>query len=212
MYHPDMFEYKFGRKPKDWTLEEVHDLWLRATKRYHKKRDVSRALWKEIVDTFSEGDKETFHLYHEDEEGTINKFRFSWSTSWDGYGCSRDWGLEFSKNPKVARDEKIDFIINNEKAFEYGKRYYENEKIKNTLHAIVGSIMWEMIDHKLREHFKSVEEKPKSIFQINIGDKKYYIHASGDGLLVKNSYTKFEFGNEVVDEVIKLEGSYREIW
>jgi hypothetical protein len=30
---PEVFEYKFGRKPKDWTLEQLHDLYLRAKSR-----------------------------------------------------------------------------------------------------------------------------------------------------------------------------------
>jgi hypothetical protein len=30
---PEVFEYKFGRKLKDWTLEQLHDLYLRAKSR-----------------------------------------------------------------------------------------------------------------------------------------------------------------------------------
>jgi hypothetical protein len=32
------FEFKFKRKPKKWTIEQVHELWLRSKERTNKKR------------------------------------------------------------------------------------------------------------------------------------------------------------------------------
>ena len=32
------YEYKFGRKPKQWSIEMVHDLWCRTLDRSNKRR------------------------------------------------------------------------------------------------------------------------------------------------------------------------------
>jgi hypothetical protein len=212
---PEEFKEKFGRMPKVWTIEEVHDLWLRTLERYNKKRDITRALWNEIIKGMSPEEKEPFSIYYEDnEENKITKYTFSWSESWDGYGVSTDWnGIKFSDNPKKAREEKIDFIINNEKAFEYGERYHKvQEENKEILSWIVQETLFNMIDEKLREHFKNTDEKPKQVFKIKISDKQYYITASGDGLHSKRAWTKFEFGGAVEEGEIKLEGSLGKIW
>ena len=39
-FYPEVFEYKFKRKPKDWSLEQLHDLYLCAKERAEK--DVMR--------------------------------------------------------------------------------------------------------------------------------------------------------------------------
>jgi len=202
---PEIFNAKFKRKPKEWTIEDIHELWLRTEKRADIMRSKSRKIWHDVIEAMQPGDEEPFKLYFEEDDCTY-VYEFSWTTAFNSYGVSNSL-LNFSENPKIARDEKIEFLINNEEACKWGEIYRKNKKNQSRLHHIVKGAMVEMISDKLYEHFKDNEERPTGIFKISISDKHYYIRASGDGLVYKNYGVKYEFQGEVLDNDIKLSGN-----
>lgn len=211
-FQSDLFEYRFKRKCKEWTIEDVHALWLKACERTEKRKAVSRELYDRIVEEMAPGHKKNFKIYQDDPEVDYTyEYSFRWDDGWNGYGVSSNT-VKFSDDTKIARDEKIDFLIANEKAYKWGRLYSQDQKNRPKFHFIVMEVLFKMIENKLREHFKNSDDTPKPIFKIAISDKQYYIIASGDGLHFKNNYVKFEFGGEVEENEIKLEGNHREVW
>ena len=212
-FQPDLFEYRFNRKCKERTIEDVHALWLKVCERTEKRKAVSRKLYDRIVKEMAPTPKANFKIYQDDPEVDYTyEYSFRWSDGWDGYGVSSNI-VKFSEDVKKAREEKIDFLIANEEAYKWGELYSQDQKTRPKFHFIVMNVLFKMIESKLREKFKNSEVRPNPIFKIAISDKQYYIMTSGDGLHFKNNYVKFEFGGEVVeDSEIKLEGKHREIW
>ena len=99
-----------------------------------------------------------------------------------------------------ARNEKIEFILSNQKAFEMGEKYYHLDKMLGDLHLRVFNILWNMIDKKLMDHFTKSNIRPQKAFVISISDKKYMI--SCDDWYY--GYGKFKFCGEYDDSIIKI--------
>jgi len=68
----------------------------------------------------------------------------------------------------------------------------------------VQKIMWELIEDKLRKHFKGLNITPSDIFIIDISDKKYYVELDPQH---RYGYLKFNFKGEHKGESLKLEGN-----
>lgn len=198
-----LFEQIFKRKPKVWTLEKIHDLWLRTSNRKERRLNKTRKLWKDIIADMGNSKKEAFSIYHENENGETYEYNFSCSNLTDDYGCSSGL-VKFSDDINKAREEQIDFLLANEKAYEWGDLYKKDASEKQRFHYVVESIFFRMIEEKLMSHFKNSDVRPKETFRISIGGKEYYIKASGDGLYTKKYYVKYEFAGAVENNPLEL--------
>ncbi len=190
------YEYKFGRKPKNWTIEMVHDLWRKAIERSNKRRKEFSDCIDEIVNTVTPevsriGDKE-YRVYYNTKSGTTY-YKISNSIRGMGYGYSREL-LKFEN-----RDEKLTFLLSNQEAFELGEKMRRLEKLCSYKHYRVKEILSEMIQDELRERYKEYDGRENMIVQIS--DKSYFVRIDSSNF----PYKKFELLDEVkTDSFVKF--------
>lgn len=185
------YEIKFGRKPKQWTIEMVHDLWIRAKIRSDKKRQDVIDCIDEIIKTVKPLDKnyrgdDEYRVFYTSGKNTcyytVSKSRLG------GYGYSNDI-LKF-KN----RDDKLSFLLSNKNAFELGQKFHELTKLCSYQHGRVARILSDMLNTYLRNNFKDYGNE---VMTIKISDKSYYIKADSSNYPYKN----FELLNEVTETI-----------
>ena len=152
-YESELFNFRFKRDPKIWSVEQVQDLWIRSKERARKRSLISSKVYDEIISEIPKNDKGCKLVYFS-EDDTLYQYSFNWSTSFKSWGYS--WNqVRFSDNKTISRDEKIDFILsNNKKAFELGEKYRDAKKLECKLQRRVLSIMCDMIENKLKEVYK----------------------------------------------------------
>jgi len=188
--NPEYFKHIYGRYPKNWTIESVHSLYLKLLERSNKRYELTRECIDEITSTIPKDNK---HIcYYETDDRTMC-IEFTYYNEYKSYGVSRNT-LDMSK---LSRDEKLAFLLATEKQFELGEKYNRLSKNESSYHYYVFSVLWEMIENKLKEHFKGV--RPKDTFVISISDKKYYVIVDRD-----RYYGNFKFGGECKNDVIEL--------
>jgi hypothetical protein len=196
-----LFKMRFKRPSKIWTIDQVHELWEKACGRSYLRRIEKSKFLKKIVDEIPKGDKDrhiTYYTIPDREE--IFTFEIKYDPEWKSYVTYRGT-LRFSKDKVVARNEKIQFLINSEnKAFEMGQQYYELGKMESSIDSIVREIMWDMVQNKLRKYFIESDRNPDKVFLIDIASKKYYVESDGD-----NRYPKFKLmGQHSPNDIIKI--------
>lgn len=187
------YEYKFGRKPKQWSIEMVHDLWCRTLDRSNKRRKDLIDCIDEIVNTITPevnrfGEKE-YRVYY-NIESVVNYYKLSNSQRGLGMSYTRDL-LKFEGNSAQSRDEKLTFILANQKAFELGEKMLRLEKLCSYQHYRVKEILSEMLQDELRKRYKEYDNRENMIIQIS--DKSYFVRVDSSHF----PYKKFELLDEV---------------
>ncbi len=194
-----MFEKKFKRKPKNWTIDRIHALYLKCLERSKIRKSLLSEMIKYVVNQVPEENGER-KVYAYNKRGDIIVYSIRMMHGWSSYGTSTDL-LKFSNDKVKAREEKIDFIINNERLFEIGEQYCKAYNNISYLDQVVFKYLWEKVEDKLMKHYKNAESSPDT-FTILIGDKKYYVRS--DSQHRYGQYKKFHFGGEVKDESIEI--------
>ncbi len=198
--NPEFFTVRFKRSPKMWTIEQMHDLWNRSCLRGAKRqRDISSYI-KEIVREIPKNDRGEHIVYFYSTDGSLHCYKFSYNSEFRSHAYSID-SVQFSKDKVSARNEKIEFILTNEKAFEMGQKFHQLKKLSTYQHDRVKQALWETINDKLRKHFKEKEIHPPSIFTINIGDSKYYVKTDDQH---RYGYMVFHYGGVCIDDSINI--------
>ena len=195
----EYFERRFKRKPKVWTIEEIHSLWQGACVRSEARWKIISDYTKEIVNQIPKNDRGEHVIYFKhDKNSTLMQYKFSYHRDWKSYGVSTDT-VSFS-----TREEKLEFFTANELAFEMGQKYYELKKMSSDLNHKVKYFMWEMVEAKLQKHFRDLDVIPPDVFVIDISDRKYYVEL--DTQHRYGGYLKFHFKGECTEGSLKLEG------
>ena len=204
-YGDSIFKYKYKRNPKYWTIDELHDLYLRSLDRHYKRRLEQSKCTNEIVKNIPISDtkyinQKSHFVYAITNKGEILTYSFSYYDNLKNYGVSKNI-LEFSKDIVQGRLEKINFMTSNDIAFELGQKYYEIEKLQSSLHYKVKQVLWDVVENKLRKYFKDSNTYPSDIFIMKISNKKYYVYLDEKS---NRAYMKFNLGDEYVDEIIEI--------
>lgn len=191
-FEKSWFEHNFGRKAKVWTIEMVHDLWLKTKERSEiRRKDLSNCI-DEIVNTVEPSGKN----YKEDPEfkvyynsgSNICYYNISKSSLGFGYGYSRDI-VKFG-----TRDEKLTFLLANQKAFDLGQKMNHLSNLCSNQHYRVREILNKMIEENLRKRLKEYDRN--DVITIQISDKSYFVKVDNSHF----PYKKFELLNEVTEE------------
>ena len=193
----ELFSYKFKREPKSWTLEEVQDLWERASKRGKKRQSMISKVYDKIINEIHKDERGKKTVYYTENDKVYN-YEFSYTSEFKSWGYSTR-GVEFSKDKSKARDEKIEFILSNDRAFELGKEFRDIKKMGTRLEYRVKQIFVDEIENKLKKIYK--DKFPPDITVVKVGDKKYYFAVDDQH---RFSYLKFHFKGEVKDNTIEL--------
>jgi hypothetical protein len=138
--------------------------------------------------------------------GRIFKYRFTLANAYfrsrdvDSYGVNTDT-LDFSKDPVQARNEKIEFILNNEKGFEMGEKYRQLDKMLSYLHYNIFDLLWYEVEEFLRKKFKDIKYFREDVIKINISDKIYYAQIDPQH---RFQYKEFHFRGEEIPIIFKI--------
>ena len=194
----EFFKMKFKRDPKVWNIEEIHDLYLKALDRHNKRLKLWIDCVDRIVKETKEFEKDRRKIFFT-RDGKIYQRELHKNYEYDSWGVSSSSLVNFTENStQVNRNEKIEFLLSNEKAFELGELYESLQGNTRHLHLRVKSILSGLIQEKLRDKFKNIES-PEMI-TISIGDKKYYVKCD-DQYRRSRLYKKFDLLNEVTEEI-----------
>lgn len=189
-YDAQDFKFRFKREPRIKTLEQVHDLWLRSCERaYERKKPYIKifdTIIKEIPDV--NGYKKVYYS----EEGKLYEYSFSYTSQFDSYGYSTSL-VNFNKSKEENREEKINFILSNQKAFELGEKFNESTKLICHKQNRLRSILFEMVEEKLKALYKKSCFAPE-ITTVKIKDKEYYMELDKDSY---GEYMKFNYKGTV---------------
>lgn len=198
--YPDgerMFTKRFKRKMKVWTIDEVHDLWLRACDRAAIRQKEKSDFINEIVKEIPMNDRKehVVYFYHRnDTSKSVRCYKISWHSDWKSYGIGQD------TVQLKTRDEKLTFILAKDKEFEMGQKYHHLDYMCTALQWRVKEIMWRMVEEKLQKKFKDASYIP-DVFILNIGTKKYFIELDGQH---RYGYCKFHMKNEYTGDYLSL--------
>ena len=109
-YFLEKYREKFGRSPKQWTIESLHDLWIRSKKRSDKlHRDIWQYIEK-IAETIPANDGK--HIAYFNQNNTLRGYVIEWNESHKTYSTHTISVSEFK-----SRDERIDFFVSTELNF-----------------------------------------------------------------------------------------------
>ena len=175
--YKDIFRYRFKREPKDWSIEDLHSLWLKVKERNRARQKVYWDLIREAGETLpGEGTKQVYYHYiGKDGKESLRSFRISFDKSWRG------WSIGHETVKFENRDEKLAFWIADETNFEFGRKIFEAQKFTSgRLEGLVYSVLIDEINKALNEKFKSLKENPPKSFTIILGGKEYIIITDRD--------------------------------
>ena len=194
----DLFRMKFKREPKVWTIDKVHELYLKVLNRHLIRQKLVIDCINRVANEVQEFEKDKRKIYF-NREGKIYQRELSKNYEYDSWGIRSAEPVKFNTDKTIHnRNEKLEFLLSNEKAFELGELYESLQGNTKHYHLRVKEILSEMIENKLRTIYKD-KESPR-ILTVSIGDKKYYVGCD-DQYRYSKIYKKFKLLNEVVEEI-----------
>ena len=194
---PEAFEHKFKRKPKEWSLEQLHDLYLRAKVRAEKRASHTQSIMDMIDKEIPKFDRKSQVYFYQTSNDTtyLRQYEFTWKCRYDKY-------TSYSLNdPKLkSREERLDFVLSNSRAFELGQEFYESKRLEDMAWRTMWKakdIFWKVLENKIRDLYEGKVVKETLI--VEISGYKYFVHAqNGYG------YPSFSLQNEFDGEIISF--------
>lgn len=188
------FEMKFKRKAKVWTLEMIHELWLKTIERTKIRREQFTSCINEIVNTIEpevERDEKIYRVYFS-KKSQVNYYQISKSQFTDGYGYRKEI-LKFAD-----RDEKLKFLLSNDKSFELGEKMNNLETLLSYQHSKIKSILSDRLHKYLLNEYvrKGHFAIDLSTIIVKIQDKSYFVDAKIINYS-KPQYIQFELLHEI---------------
>jgi hypothetical protein len=197
------FECKFGRDPKTWSFKELHDLYLRAKERADRRRKDFSDFIDKIINEVDPNEKNEHRVYFNRDGGIAYMYsirkddHFGWS-----YSTNQ---VTFSKDIVLGREEKIEFILSNQRQFELGEELRRLEKMKSSFDRHVFGIMEEAMDEELRIRYKKLKnyDVPK-VIKVNLGGTVYYAALDRDSRSSGYDWKRFEILGKEESDIIEL--------
>lgn len=193
---------KFGLKKR--SISDVHNIWVKSCVRSNLRRNKILEIQEKIISEIPDvdGDGSSRKLVYFINNDIVYKISFS-KSDYLGVWTYNTSPLNFSGDKKIGRDQKIEFILSNERQFELGEEFINAKNLRSSLQHEIQYRITEMVTEKLKVFYKdkgieSYEIPKVSIVEIN-DIKYYYLLEENNGF----SYIKFKYGGEVKD-VIKI--------
>ena len=195
--HREIFKYKFKREPKQWSIEKLHELWLKTEERYEKRwRDVTNYL-NYITSVLKPDEKGEYQLFFMQND-RYRYYRIKWNHQYRGYS----FGIDDIKYE--TRDDKLFFLTkideDMEPVLKMGEHFGKLYKLTNSrLSGAVHKVLWDEIYDRLRNHYSSSLELPPKAFTVKISDKEYIIKCDN-----QSSYMRFEMLSQIKNNPILI--------
>ena len=201
----DYFEWKFKRRPRQRTISEVHNLYIRAMERSEKKSkeimDCIDEIVREIPPTTANNsrynDKYITYFY---SDNVLYQYSMGYEENYDSYSTSYDRVKFDEGSVEEIRDKKIHFILNNQKALELGEKYKRLSAANKYLHYNVREAFEVMIVEYLEKKFKDTKaiNTPK-VIPVIVDNKKYVFTIDPQSW---GTYKKFIFLGESHEDIV----------
>lgn len=188
-----MFEMRFKRKAKIYTLEETHDLWLRAKERSNKQNKVITDIINRIKTELPTLNNNKYAFFYENDK--LRYYEFSDRYTFPSYSYSCNNYVE-PKDKKEKRKFEI-YKLLNPISFELGEMFHNALRHRSNKDYIVRHIMVEKIKQKLEELKLTYNT---NIIKIEISGYHYDILVNRKDY----NYTEYEFLGESAKTPIKL--------
>jgi hypothetical protein len=195
----ELFEWKYKRQAKVWTIEQVHDLYLKSLERHNIRQEKLIVVRDRIVNETPEIEKGRRKVYFT-LDNVIRQINFNYYREYDSWGSSTDLVKFSSDKTVINRDEKLEFILSNDKQFELGELYHSMKGQSRCLHLYIWHVLSEMVEEKLRAEFKG--KSSPEILTVDIAGYNYYVVCDKQNMY-NHFYKKFELKNRET-EIIKL--------
>lgn len=190
------YKQKFGRDPKDWSIEELHQLFLdsysRAMLKRKKVMNIINRIENELPDADIWVNRKTRVLYKEKED-VVYKRVLSYQDDFGTWGIGSWEKVLFKGSVSENRNEKLNLLLSCQKQFELGYLYDSLDGDNKYLYRIPWMVICEKVIDKLREKFKN--ETAPEYFTITIGEKNYIVNCDEQTRYSK-FYKSFSLKNE----------------
>lgn len=181
----EMFEYRFKRKPRIWTISEVHSLWLETKKINSKRRKEYNQHLNWIVENIKPNNGKGWTLYYSDSS-------FYKLGKDPRFGITRSSGYSESN-----RESKINSIIIHSETIDIGKKLNHLDKLISRREYVVKSHLDRLIEKttmvkKMREDIWG-GNGPRDVF-VRIDGRLYLYKIEANSKIVKEIKE-----NEIID-------------
>ena len=196
----DLYETRFGRKPKIWTPEQLMVLYKNSKERSKKRQKAISDVIYQAIENIKPNQNGFVCLYTYDKDGDIIVHNLREDKDY-GWGWSQN-RLTFSKDEVKCRDEKINFLLENELAFELGEELNKRDRMRSSIHSYVMQAIKEVVNTRLRQEFKKTPfgDIPK-IMTIDFGGTEFYASLDTNS---NSSWRNFELLGQVKEKTIKI--------
>lgn len=184
----DWFVKQFGRfykkrESRTKSLEQIHDIWIRAEARAEARRREKSKCIDEIVKEIPKNSKGT-HIVYFYWDNVIYQYEVSYQSFFKSHGISFQ-SVKFSSDVVTKREEKIDFILSNEKQFELGEKYRKLDRLECKKQYMVKNKFLEIIENNLKEIYK--DKQAQEITIVSVGGKKYcFMWMTNIDMIIRN--------------------------
>ncbi len=200
-YKNSAYKFRFGKNPKDWSIEKLHQLYLDAVSRSNKKRKIVISILdrieKELPDAGVYLNTKTRVLYKE-KESIIYRRVLSYQEEYQSWGVGSWEELKFNGNTAENREKKLNLLLSSQNHFELGALYDKYDRDNLYLHRVPWEALCEKVEEKLREKFKS--QVAPEFLTIKIGEKNYIVNCDN-----QHRYNKFYKNFSLKSEVVHVE-------
>ena len=194
----EYYEHKYHRKIKIWTIDQLHDLYLKAKERSDKKWKLSSDCLEEISKQVEKDKSGGWVFFAKSKDGTILRYNMRWDNLYKSYTISNNTVDSYNLNRMDKTDKRdgiLAFLTATDIQKELGQKYYNYSRDRSYLDHIVFKILWEEVSIKLSNHFNSLDILPPKNFDIKICGYKYYVSYD-------MSYRKFNcLGSKQIDTI-----------
>jgi hypothetical protein len=189
----EFFKAIYGREPKNWSITDLNDLYLklktRSDSRWNDFRNfIYDVIFKELEEY--EGKIHVYYYQNDDLRGfEIHK--------------RKDYGFSYTFDDPTfkTREERLKFLLNSDpKNLELGQEFYRLKK----LDSLASSSMWKVksiLADEIHKHLRDVKDKSifkdKSFITINISGIKYVVKIENTHY---DNYFRFTWDGETVNQ------------
>ncbi len=200
-YKNSAYKFRFGKNPKDWSIEKLHQLYLDAVSRSNKKRKIVTSILDRIEKELPDADvylnKKTRVLYKE-KESIIYRRVLSYQEQYQCWGVGSWEELKFTGNTSEIREKKLNLLLSSQNHFELGALYDKYDRDNLCLYRIPWEALCEKVEEKLRKKFKS--QVAPEFLTITIGEKNYIVNCDN-----QHRYNIFYKNFSLKSEVVHVE-------
>jgi len=216
---PEIFEHKFGRKPKMWTITQLHELYLKSKERYDSHYDnlmetldkISK-LEKNSSDKIVTPFKQVVKRDKKDKSGNLISIEYeTYNRQYEFsehryYGDkSLGWSISDDKENLKNRTNKLDFLtlahqeeLSEILGQEFHDRQVKSDAARRSMYKVY-EILWDEVGKKLCEEYKG--KQPPKISVVKIQGIEYYFECESS---YSSNYHNFKYIEKKSDKILEL--------